>query len=521
MATDFIVTITLSAADATAHVLENPYRPEFLEGHQVAVTLFLIAILGAVFLKGFKEAIGIAVGLVAAYLTLNFIVIAVSIQHFLENPHVLVDWKDALFVQHGSPVMMVAVALIVFPRLALGLSGFETGVAVMPLVEGDPGDTVAKPAGRIRNTKKLLTTAALIMSAYLITSSFVTTLLIPHEEFEEGGEASGRALAYLAHEFLGDNFGTVYDISTILILWFAGASAMAGLLNIVPRYLPRYGMAPDWASATRPLVLVFTAVAFGITMIFRADVEAQAGAYATGVLVLITSASVAVTLAAKSARQQALTVGFGIIALVFAYTTVVNVVERPDGIKIASFFILAIIVVSLVSRAMRSTELRSMEVDFDPKAELLLREASRHGTVRIIANHPDERNTREYVLKENREREASHIPSKDPVLFLEVTVRDASEFASPVRVYGEDVGKFHVLRAEGTAVPNTIAAVLLAIRDRMSKPPHAYFGWAEGNPIKYLGRFIFFGEGDIAPTTREILRRAEPDPARRPVVHVG
>ena len=258
VATDFIVTITLSAADATAHVLENPFLPPFLEGHQVAITLFLIAILGGVFLKGFKEAIGIAVVLVIAYLALNAIVVAVSLQHVLANPEVLGNWREALFTQYGSPIMMVAVALLVFPRLALGLSGFETGVAVMPLVKGDPSDTPAHPAGRIRNTQKLLTSAALIMSGYLMTTSFVTTLLIPHEEFEEGGEASGRALAFLAHDFFGDGFGTAYDISTILILWFAGASAMAGLLNIVPRYLPRYGMAPDWANATRPLVLVFT-----------------------------------------------------------------------------------------------------------------------------------------------------------------------------------------------------------------------------------------------------------------------
>ncbi len=521
VATDFIVTITLSAADATAHVLENPFLPTILEGQEIAITLLLVGILGAVFLKGFKEAIGIAVALVIAYLALNVVVIAVSLQHVAANPGVIGNWRDALTTQHGSPVMMVAVALLVFPRLALGLSGFETGVAVMPLVKGDPNDTPEHPEGRMRNTRKLLTSAALIMSVFLMTSSIVTTLLIPHEEFEEGGAASGRALAFLAHEFLGDGFGTAYDVSTILILWFAGASAMAGLLNIVPRYLPRYGMAPDWAHATRPLVLVFTIVAFTITVIFRASVEAQAGAYATGVLVLITSASVAVTLAARKAGQRWLTWVFGAIALVFVYTTVVNVIERPDGIKIAAFFIAAIVVVSLISRAVRSTELRTTAVDFDEAAERLLDETSRRGTLRIIANHPDERNTREYLLKERGEREASHIPLGDPVVFLEVTVRDASEFASQVHVSGEEIGGFRVLRAEGTAIPNTIAAVLLAIRDQVGKRPHAYIGWVEGNPLKYLARFIFFGEGDIAPTTREILRQAEPDPAKRPVVHVG
>jgi prepilin signal peptidase PulO-like enzyme (type II secretory pathway) len=296
---------------------------------------------------------------------------------------------------------------------------------------------------------------------------------------------------------------------------------MAGLLNIVPRYLPRYGMAPDWTRATRPLVIVFTTIAFAVTIIFRASVEAQAGAYATGVLVLITSAAVAVTLATRSAGQRAMTAGFALIAAVFAYTPVVNIFERPDGLKIASLFIGAIVIVSLISRTVRSVELRAYPVEFDETAIRFIEDAARHGTIRIIANHPDERNTREYLLKERKEREASNIPVGAPVLFLEVSVRDASEFASRVEVRGESIGGFHVLRADGAAIPNAIAAVLLAIRDLTATEPHAYFGWVEGNPLRFLGRFVFFGEGDIAPVTHEILRKAEPNLARRPVIHVG
>ncbi|MEA2596793.1 MAG: hypothetical protein QOF01_3262 [Thermomicrobiales bacterium] len=520
VATGFVITITLSAADATAHVTENPFT-DFLHGYEIPFTLALIGLLGAVFLKGFGEAIGIAVGLVAVYLVLNVVVVVSGLIEVVQHPSLVSDWRRALSLDHGNPLVMVGAALLVFPKLALGLSGFETGVVVMPLVKGDATDTPERPAGRIRNTQRLLTTAALIMSVLLIASSFVTTLLIPSVAFQEGGEANGRALAYLAHERFGDGIGTLYDASTILILWFAGASAMAGLLNIVPRYLPRYGMAPDWARATRPLVLVFSAICFVVTILFRADVDAQAGAYATGVLAVITSATIAVTLAAMRSRQQQATFWFGFVALVFIYTTALTIVEDPEGLQIALFFIGAIIVTSLVSRVWRSTELRATNVVLDPAAARFVDEAAERGILRIIANHPDDRTTREYLLKEREEREASHIPPGELVLFLEVTVRDASEFAPVLTVHGEELGGYRILRAEGSSIANAIAAILLCIRDRTGTQPHVYFGWTEGNPLKYLARFVLFGEGDIAPVTHEVLRRAEPDPKRRPAIHVG
>ncbi len=521
VATDFIITITLSAADASAHVIENPFVPGFIHGQRIAITLFLVALLGAVFLKGFGEAIYLAVGLVGVYLLLNCVVVVAGLRAIIARPVVVHDWQRALFASHGNPLAMVAISLLLFPRLALGLSGFETGVAVMPLVRGRAGDDPARPAGRIRNTRKLLLTAAIIMSLFLIASSFATTVLIPADQFKEGGQANGRALAYLAHERLGGGFGTLYDISTILILWFAGASAMAGLLNIVPRYLPRYGMAPDWTRATRPLVLVFTAIAFAVTLLFRADVNKQGGAYATGVLVLITSAAVAVALAVRRTRNRSLLVAFVAIALVFAYTTVVNVFERPDGVKIASFFIGAIIVTSFVSRVRRSTELRATEIVLDAMARQFIADAARDGRIRFIANQPDARDIGKYFEKEKEQREDNHIPPDDPVLFLEVTVRDASEFAPELLVRGATAAGYRVLRIESAAVANAIAAFLLYVRDTTGVIPDVYFGWGEGNPVVYLGRYFLFGDGDIAPVTREVLREAEPDPERRPAVHVG
>lgn len=551
VATDFIITITLSAADAAAHIVENPLTAHIARSHSVGITLGLVFVLSAVFLKGFKEAIGIAVVLVAAFLALNATVIGVGLYHIAVEPGHWPAWEAALFAPaHPNILAMAGVSLLLFPKLALGMSGFETGVVVMPLIRGDKSDTQSKPEGRIRNTHKMLTTVAVIMSVYLILSSLVTTLLIPPAEFRsaqparaaveyqaatattpeilaqpavpavEAGQANGRALAYLAHRYLGEGFGTAYDISTVCILWFAGASAMAGLLNVVPRYLPRYGMAPNWARATRPLVLIFTLIAFIVTWIFQADVDAQGGAYATGVLVLMTSAGLAVTLAAKKRGKQLLTGMFALITVVFFYTTAVNIIERPEGIKIASIFIGAIIVVSLISRIYRTTELRVEEFKFDERALKIIEESAR-GDIRIIAHHPGTRSEEEYRRKERQKRENNHIPLGDPIVFLEVTVVDASDFAGAIVVRGEERHGFKILRVYATTVPNSIAALLLRIRDMTGGMPHAYFSWSEGNPLVFLVKYLFLGQGDVPPVTHEVLREAEPIPERRPMIHVS
>ena len=512
-ATDFIITITLSAADATAHIVQNPFTPDAFK-HQIILTVLLLIVLSAIFLKGFSEAIGVAVVLVGVYLALNAVVVGEAIFRVAHHPELISRWRDALFEHHGNIWGMFGVALILFPRLALGLSGFETGVSVMPLIDGGEKDDELK--GRIRNTRKLLATAALIMSAFLLTSSLVTTLLIEPKQFQPGGQANGRALAYLAHRDFGEHFGTIYDISTILILAFAGASAMAGLINLIPRYLPRYGMAPEWSRASRPMVLVLLGISLVVTLVFRADVDAQGGAYATGVLVLMTSGSIAV---AMSAWRSAWRLPFLVIAIVFVYTTAMNIQERPEGIKIASCFIGLTIFLSLLSRTLRSTELRTTEIEFDEDARKMLAEDP-DGIIRLVAHRPNRRKAADYDRMDRTARECHNLSADELIYFLEIEKVDASDFEGKLMVRGERVGSHGVLRASSPAIPNAIAALLIEIQKLTGYPPHAYFGWTEGNPISFLFKFLFLGEGDVAPVAHEVLRQAIGDPSKRPVVHV-
>lgn len=521
VATSWIITITLSSADATVHLLENPYLPEFLLGHAVAITVALLLVLGFVFLLGFSEAVVVAIPLVAVFLALNAVVVAVGLGEIITTPQLLDDWTQALTSRGTGFFDILGPAVIAFPLLVLGLSGFETGVSMMPLVAARGRSPEEKLANRVKNTRKLLTGAALIMSVYLVTTSFITTVLIPPAAFAEGGEASGRALAYLAHEKLGEGFGTAYDISSVLILWFAGASAMAGLINIVPRYLPSYGMAPEWARAVRPVVIVYTLVSIAITVAFDADVNAQAGAYATGILAMMVSGAVAVTVSAIRRRQRRASVGFTVLTLILLYALAENVHEKPDGITISAFFIAGIVGISIWSRLSRAFELRVIEVLLDPTAQMFIRDCDRR-TVRLVANEPDAGDAKEYAEKRLQIMKDHDLTDEQDFIFVEITVADPSDFATRLDVHGEVKHRqYRVLTVESATVPNALAALLFHIRDQTGHRPHIYFEWTEGHPVTNLVHFLLGGVGEVAPVTREVVRRAEHDRSRRPHVHAG
>ncbi|NBT14252.1 MAG: amino acid transporter, partial [Planctomycetia bacterium] len=432
------------------------------------------------------------------------------------------------------------IALLVFPKLALGLSGFETGVLHIHLVRGtdrEPHDQAA----RIANTRRMLLVAALLMSVLLIGSSLVTGTgtLIPAQELRlepVKGKAMDRALAYLAHgesphpisPLFGRVFGTVYDVSTVLILWFAGASAMGGLLNMVPRYLPRYGMAPEWAGAYRPLVIAFTFINLIVTLAFRADVSAQGGAYATGVLVLMTSACIA-SLIHELRRPpephhgwslQAQRVGFGLITLVFVYTTIANILERPDGLIIASIFIAFVMVISFTSRAWRSDELRLKEFRFADDADRMLwTDILLEGAFRVLVPHRP--GSRSLADKEAEIRKKHRIPESVPLVFLEVHYGDVSEFQNaPIISARQEGNRFVIVARDVVSVSHTIAQIAMEMT-KSGTPLDVVFGWSKGGSFQLALNYVLFGQGDVPNRVVDLLDKAIADPDKRPTVIVG
>ena len=551
-ATDFVITMTLSAADAAAHAVENPYLQHIAEGHQVGITLFLLAMLAVVFLAGFTEAIGLAVAVGLPYILFSAVVIGYGLSESLGSGG-WDRWMNAESLKGDWMGLLFATAFL-FPKLALGMSGFETGVSVMPLISGgkeeDEAHLSGPPVKRISNTAKLLTTAALIMSVLLLTSSFVTTTMIPQEAylkcgdsttipgvviskeaFPHCGEANGRALAYLAHSMFGDGIGTVYDFLTIAILWFAGASAMAGLLNLIPRYLPRFGMAPRWVSYSRPLVLLLFAIDVVVTLIFKADVDAQAGAYATGVLVLILSAAIAVTLALRKdslpivetgqtpsrtpAQRRALwkSFYFAVVAAVFTFTLVDNVIERPDGVIISSIFIVSIIILSGISRWWRATELRVERHEFVDEESKTLFEQIKSKKINLVPLRTDATYNR--TKKEQEIRKYYKVAGNLAFLHIDLD-RDRSNFSAPLKISVRAEKNYHeneegeestsvsyVVNVQGAvAIANTVAYI-----SEQLDPISLFLGLTRGNHMSQTLKYLVWGEGETGIMVYQILVR--------------
>jgi hypothetical protein len=507
-ATDFVITMTLSAADAAQHAIENPLLHDVLGEHRLIITIVLLALLAVVFLRGFLEAIGLAAAVAVPYLLLNLVVLARGVLEIARHPEYLSRWRFDL-TAHGDWTSLFLASAIIFPRLALGMSGFETGVSVMPLVRGESGDrTRAVPVARVSATRKLLAAAAVIMSLLLLLSSFVTTLLVPAADYAKGGPASGRAFAYLAHRMLGEVFGSVYDISTILILWFAGASAMAGLLNLIPRYLPRFGMAPRWVSYRRALVVLLFFINLTVTLIFDADVEAQAGAYATGVLALMLSAAVAVSLAlwreareaSKPGRVRATSLNFWVVSAVFAFTLVDNVIERPDGVLIATVFTAAILLIGLLSRSYRATELRASNLVFadDSSAELWTELQGKK--VNLIPQRTPQPEARRRKAEEIR----GYYAVRGPLAFIHVVLLDnRSEFIAPMQLSVRREGENFVIVVTGAiSIANTVAYV-----SELIDPISIFLGLTRQNLVEQSLRFLLWGEGETGLLVYAILLR--------------
>jgi hypothetical protein len=237
---------------------------------------------------------------------------------------------------------------------------------------------------------------------------------------------------------------------------------------------------------------------------------------------MMVSGAVAVTISAIRKRQTPASIGFAVLTLVLLYALVENIREKPDGITISAFFILGIIAISLISRVSRTTELRADRIEFDEAARRFITDSLDHdGALNIIANRRGPGDAAEYLAKEIEQRGMNPVPGRADVLFLEIDITDPSSFSDVLRVHGVEVDGHRVLRAESPAAPNAIAAVLLALRDATGVRPHCYFEWAEGSPVVHLLRYLILGRGDTAPVVREIIRKVEPDPRRRPGIHVG
>lgn len=577
-ATNFVFTRTLSTADAAVHVVNNPLpgwqarldtwadagreartwidHPAWRKicdfwNRQIVTTLLLLLVnflFWPIIWYGFtKRMVRVSLALVGLFVLLTVVILGSGLVHLCRHDELLSawwrhvragDWQSHRPAWAGTDDgSLLAMSVWLLPKLALGLSGFEMSLIVMPVVRGRIGDDANRQAGVIANTRKLLLLSAVCMSILLLGSALVTTVLLSSTALLTPGQAHERALAYLAHggaladgqaatvlnPLFGPAFGTIYDIVTILVLCLAGASVSLGLRSVLPQFLTRFGMELRWASAVGFIYIVFNVFNLIITMVFKASVEAQRSAYAVSVLALMAAAGFAVALDLhrvgglwrwlRTLPPLLVTVAFSAMALVIC-------VRSPGSLLIAGLFIVTVVGSSFVSRWLRATEYRFQGFEFPTDKDRLLWDSIRGLEYSVVVPHrPGGRHN--LVEKERSIRERHRIDAQVPVIFLEVEVDDPSDFMHrPLMEIHEENRRYCMRITRCASVAHVIVAVGLEF-SKVGRPPEIHFGWSEGSPFVNTLKFLLLGEGNIPWLVHDLLRRHEPDHGKRPRVIVG
>lgn len=625
VATDFVMTRTLSTADAAKHLLANPYAqsgvewmlhrkdvvqdalPELLQGEttdrifawwdgQLLVTIVLMLfgfVLSFFLLRGFTRGfLYAAAALVALFLLLNGLVIGSSIVYLVRHPDYGNNWL-ALLSKGSSledPLLyfgtLLLFAIRALPWLVLGLSGFELSMAAAPLVQGKLGENPIQPRGRIRNMRKLLVATALLMAVFVPTSVTAVTFLVPRAETAEGGSARDRALAYLAHggplrppekwvrsenvpqepmeendgegegeadvpprqareqpkasapplealpaqtgadlnPLFGPAFGTLYDLSAVLILCLAGASATITLRDLLPKYLTRYGMEMHWAQRIGVLMHLFNVLVLIVVIAFQARVAHQQGAYATSVLVLLAAAALAALIDLlhrwrRSLLRDAAVVPLFLTCVVFFLLACWVSYETPAGLVIALLFVAVLLVSAGVSRWMRSTELRYHGFTFaDEETGIRWEQIRRLEFQVLVPYRPDEQALAD---REAAIRARHRIAPDVPIIFIETELGDPSDFQQhPLMQIVQREGREIIRVSDCASIAHVLAAIALEFRE-IGRPPEMHFTWSEESPLASNLNFLLWGQGNIPWMVHALIRKAEPDPVRQPRVIVG